>query len=142
MDTGFVLGQIIKGLMFGVITAGAIHLIFKKGYAFNWYTIAGLVLGYFLEERVWWLAMRIFTGDNYTKLMINYDEYNGAYNLLLGLLFLGVLGGLYWQRESQSKKRTCPYCAETIRAEAVVCRYCGKDLQERGQDPLISSPAE
>jgi hypothetical protein len=26
-------------------------------------------------------------------------------------------------------EQTCPWCAETIKAAAVVCRYCGRDIQ-------------
>jgi hypothetical protein len=35
-------------------------------------------------------------------------------------------------------ERTCPWCAETIKAAAVVCRFCGRDVQPQPNTDLSS----
>jgi hypothetical protein len=41
----------------------------------------------------------------------------------------GFTGHVYSPPTSVAEERACPWCAETIKAAAIICRYCGRDVQ-------------
>lgn len=105
--------------------------------------LALLVGGFFLLRAVLMdTSVPTGMGERVHNIGLMRDQQNaiviGIGLMVIGAILVAMGGGKSSAVETHadtSDARTCPYCAETIKAQAVVCRFCGKEL------PQPSAPA-
>ena len=65
------------------------------------------------------------------------NKEGGFYCLLIGAVLLIIFGIVSWfikdtpkaRKKKKEDTRKCPFCAETIKADALLCRFCGSKLE-------------
>lgn len=112
-----------------------------------WFAIPLAFIAGVVSDMVVWIILIVAFPDNIESL---------TYSMITGLVWQPVIAIIAFivfriakskarvepVTEAQSTERKCPFCAETIKQEAVVCRFCNRDVVPPLAEPVIEVSAE
>lgn len=111
--------------------------------------VSDILFGFILKNNISNYITKLMSEKNRFQLlsqMVSFDYTFFYYFSLIGFLATAIFN-VYWlvvgsNSLVNNKLRKCPFCAEDIKNEAIVCRYCGKESEmpiNTGSETAINS---